>query len=236
MIEQQIINHTKAEYPKESCGLVVNGEYVPCSNIADNPYDDFEISVNEWQTCDAVVHSHPQGQRYLSGADRQQQQVTRCDWWLVVNDEIIKYPYMPLLKGREFEYGTADCCSIVVDSYRLANIALINGKRLGIEEDIEQQTIVKCFENTGFYQVDINELKAGDVILTRYENNHNKASHAGFYLGDEQVLHHEINKLSQVISLHNFTANDLKNIHSVWRHNEWQADSITAINNDLNSI
>nr|MBS9778574.1 C40 family peptidase [Gammaproteobacteria bacterium] len=195
----------------------------------------FEISVNEWQACEAVVHSHPCNTPFLSGADRQQQQVTRCDWWLVVNNEIIKYPFIPLLKGREFNYGVADCCSIIVDSYRLANIKLTDGQRLGIDKDIEQQTIIKCFENTGFYQVDINKLQVGDVILTRYENNHNKASHAGLYLGDEQVLHHEINKLSQVTSLHNFTGNDLDNIHSVWRHNEWQDNSITAIKNDLNA-
>ncbi len=123
-LEQQIINHAKAMHPQESCGLIVNGEYVPCTNIAKNPFDDFEISINEWQSCEAVVHSHPNNERFLSGADRQQQQVTRVDWWLVIDDKIIKFPYMPLLKGRDFVYGKADCCSIVVDSYRLANIKL----------------------------------------------------------------------------------------------------------------
>ena len=40
-----ITEHVAAEYPKEACGLVVQvgraQEYIPCTNVSDNPTEDF---------------------------------------------------------------------------------------------------------------------------------------------------------------------------------------------------
>ena len=53
--------------PKESCGLVVNGKYWPCRNIADDPASDFVIDPRDYAVAamygsvEAIVHSHPKG-------------------------------------------------------------------------------------------------------------------------------------------------------------------------------
>lgn len=59
--------HAAEQFPEEACGLVVDGDYWRCRNIADNPEQDFVISPVDWAramlsgTIEAVVHSHPDG-------------------------------------------------------------------------------------------------------------------------------------------------------------------------------
>ncbi len=230
-LEKQIIAHAKKEYPKESCGLIVNGNYIPCENIADNPMETFRIGHNDWCDCDVVVHSHPQGQRFLSGADRSAQHKMRCDWWLVVGDadnwEIIKYPYTPLLRGRTFEYGVNDCCTMITDSYRLCGITLKDYQRGTEQEDINNNKIINSLKDTGFYEVPLDELQAGDVILTSIRGN---ANHASIYLGNEEVLHHPYGGLSRREGMGGVWH---KSMHSAWRHTDWRPEMITAILNDL---
>ena len=51
----------------ESCGVVVDGVYWRCRNIADNPCADFAIDPRDYAaaalrgTVEAIVHSHPKG-------------------------------------------------------------------------------------------------------------------------------------------------------------------------------
>ena len=59
--------HAKQMCPIESCGLVVDGKYFGCTNIADDPCSDFAIDGRDYAVAamtgkiQAVVHSHPQG-------------------------------------------------------------------------------------------------------------------------------------------------------------------------------
>lgn len=59
--------HAKQMCPIESCGLVVDGKYFGCTNIADDPCLDFVIDGRDYAVAaltgriEAVVHSHPQG-------------------------------------------------------------------------------------------------------------------------------------------------------------------------------
>ena len=58
-------SHAVRECPKESCGLIVNGNYWPCVNIAKDPTADFAIDPRAYLgaqmsgVIEAVVHSHP---------------------------------------------------------------------------------------------------------------------------------------------------------------------------------
>ncbi|UNK05849.1 C40 family peptidase [Psychrobacter raelei] len=230
-LKQQIITHAKQQYPNECCGLIVDGTYAPCTNVADKPTETFRISHDQWQPADIVVHSHPQGQRYLSGADRQTQHKMRCDWWIAVNNnddwEIIKYRYTPLLRGRTFEYGKHDCYSIVEDAYMLCGIKIMDYQRKGEAIEIADNAFLVNFPKTGFYQVELSDMQSGDVILTSIRGN---ANHASIYLGDEQVLHHPYGGLSR---REGFCDVWHKAMHSVWRHKDWQPDMMTAIFNDL---
>ncbi len=53
--------------PNESCGVVVNGKYWPCRNIAEDPEQDFVIEPRDYAVAamygkvEAIVHSHPMG-------------------------------------------------------------------------------------------------------------------------------------------------------------------------------
>lgn len=230
-LTEQIINHAKQQYPSECCGLIVDGDYITCKNVADDPAETFRISRDDWQPADVVVHSHPQGQRYPSGADRQAQHKMRCDWWIAVagtgNWEIVKYRYAPLLRGRTFEYGKRDCYSMVEDAYMLCGIELMAYKRKGEAQEIADNAFIVNFPRSGFYQVELTDMQPGDVILTSIRGN---ANHASIYLGDEQVLHHPYGGLSR---REGFCDVWHKTMHSVWRHQNWQPQMMTAVFNDL---
>lgn len=229
-LAHQIINHAKQAYPNESCGLIVNDAYIPCDNVADDPSETFRISPDAWQPADAVVHSHPQGQRYLSGADRQAQHKMRCDWWLAFFADqwrVLQYRYAPLLRGRTFDYGKRDCYGLIEDAYMLCGIKLMAYERKGEAQEIADNAFIVNFPKSGFYQVELNDMQPGDVILTSIRGN---ANHASIYLGDEQVLHHPYGGLSR---REGFCDVWHKSMHSVWRHKQWQTDMMTAIFNDL---
>lgn len=91
--------HAAEQFPKEACGLVVDGDYWRCRNIADNPEQDFVISPVDWAramlsgTIEAVVHSHPDGGP-ASEADMRACTGTKLPWhiwsmpeeqWSIIN-------------------------------------------------------------------------------------------------------------------------------------------------------
>lgn len=77
--------HAILEYPKESCGLLVDGKYCPCKNVADNPEQDFILNPADYMeamlsgTIEAVVHSHPLGGQ-ASELDRKSCSQTKLVW------------------------------------------------------------------------------------------------------------------------------------------------------------
>ncbi|WP_404989472.1 C40 family peptidase, partial [Caballeronia sp. LZ003] len=60
-----IESHALACYPNESCGLIVNGDYLPCANVSNLPSEHFSISAAAYSCAEdvgsvqAIVHSHP---------------------------------------------------------------------------------------------------------------------------------------------------------------------------------
>lgn len=77
-----IESHALAEYPKECCGVVSGGVYVPLRNVALDPFNHFQLPVLaliEYAPVDAIVHSHcgPMHGREPSPADYANQKITR---------------------------------------------------------------------------------------------------------------------------------------------------------------
>jgi len=85
--KRDAVRHAEHEDPKESAGLVVNGSYFPCRNIALDPENTFVINPVDYAramlagTIEAVVHSHPQGTP-VSENDRKACTQTRLPWYV----------------------------------------------------------------------------------------------------------------------------------------------------------
>lgn len=88
------VKHAKASGRMESCGLVVNGAYWRCRNIADDPFSDFVIDPKDYVLASlhgkiqAIVHSHPNGGP-ASEADKAACAATKLPWhiWSVPEEQ-----------------------------------------------------------------------------------------------------------------------------------------------------
>ncbi|UNU74100.1 C40 family peptidase [Moraxella nasovis] len=221
-----IEHHAKAEYPKECCGLVINGEYYPCDNVADNPNDTFIISPKDFikysslGEIQAIVHSHPDGDVLPSELDRVQMAVHDTDWLICAissdNQFYIKShkpkAYTAPLLGREYHHGVQDCYSLVRDYYeRELGITLPDFDRTDAwwENQDHKPLYQDNFKKAGFVQIEIDELQKHDVILCYVGRTHH-INHALIYLDDGKltsektpptpmtglVLHHPYGTLS----------------------------------------
>lgn len=147
--------HANAEYPRESCGLVLRAdegggaEYLPCRNVAAGPEREFEIAPERWLQHEgrilAVIHSHPHRPQdglpaldWPSEADMQGQIASGLTWGIVVTNGASctapffwgdDLPVAPLV-GRSFRHGVSDCYDGIRDCGRLGAAELA---RQGLE-------------------------------------------------------------------------------------------------------
>lgn len=228
---KKIIDYMKTVAPEEGCGFLLrNGNFVGVENISDDPENCFEIDPLDWMRVDAaaVVHSHPDGSQFLSTADRENQIETGLAWWVVANDEVYRYRCAPLLRGRKFNYGQADCYTLMRDAYHLAGIDLPDFPRTTLEDDKDNKMFLENLGQIGFSQV--KEIQEGDVLLLDYGHG---PSHVAVYIGNNQVIHHEIGRLSRRDELDGYM---YERINSIWRHEDWHAGRIMGIMNDLGVV
>lgn len=140
--------HARKLYPEESCGLVVGGRYIRCTNEALPPEQhvdkpgcgcrlcSFVISNDTYlehaDGLQMVVHSHPNGPSHPSKADMQAQEASGVTWAIIPLDEAREgapviwggdTPVAPLI-GRAFIHGVHDCYSLIRDVFALGRYAL----------------------------------------------------------------------------------------------------------------
>lgn len=223
--------------PQEMCGAIADihdkgRRFFAIDNIAENPEETFEMNPKGWQALAAdgeivaVVHSHPNGELFLSGADRQMQIQTGLPWILAVGGRLKQFRCCPHLRGRMFEYGKADCGALIRDAFMLMGIDLPDHMRGDIDDDAEHGYLRKHFERVGFVRVS-DGLRGGDVILTSYGGH---ANHAALYLGDGQILHHAYNQLSRREPFNQWWS---ERIDSILRLPEFEPEMLQAVENDL---
>lgn len=232
---KQIADHAAAEIPNEICGFVIQDgrkqRYIPFENVSPNPKESFELSPDAWLDAEkqgkilAVVHSHPDGYPFLSGADRQIQVSTNLPWVLCTSEGVRVIPCVPHLRGRTFEYGVRDCLAVLRDAYLLCGIELPNPERTTVEADAQADRFISEGTPNGFQRV--YEVQPGDAILTTYNG---YASHVALYIGHDEILHHVYNQLSRREFYSRYWQDCT---HSIWRHESWQPEMIQAILNDL---
>ena len=217
-IKKAIIAHANADYPRESCGVIVGKEYIPCKNIAAGTAQ-FEIcpidlvgAAKEGEI-KAYVHSHPDGSCQPSMPDRVQMNL-HAKPWVITNgiDVELHQPdgYQAPLLGREYHHGLMDCYTLVKDYYqRELGITLGDYQRDDVwwESADSKPLYLDNFKTEGFVEVDT--IQEHDLILCRLGRTEH-VNHALVFIGDGKlksertddvigdclVLHHPYNRES----------------------------------------
>lgn len=207
------IKHAEKEYPKESCGLVVDGVYRPYTNSAEDPLHDFRISPQGYAgamragTIQAVIHSHPEGQDCPSENDMAHQMASNLPWCIIPfvvssGNAIVSKPFwfgdqcptQPLLR-RQFRHGVLDCYSIIRDWFKLKrDIQLVDCAREDEWWLHGKNYYLDKFKEAGFAQIDLYDVERDDVILAQIASP--VPNHAAIYLGNNLIIHHLVNRLS----------------------------------------
>lgn len=217
--------HAEADFPRESCGLVImpaeGGEasYLPRTNCADNPEEDFRISPQAYAGAArqgqilAVVHSHPGGPAHPSESDMRGQIASNLAWAIVPvlgtmeGDCFAKppiwwgpgVPVAPLLE-REFVHGLADCYALGRDWYRTERgILLPDFARPDAWWECGGNLLLDHLAAAGFVRTDEPE-EIGDGYIMQIQSR--VPNHTAVYLGGGLILHHLANRLSRQEPLH----------------------------------
>ena len=201
--------HVKSEYPKEACGFILampkgRPKYFPAKNIAENPKNDFIIDPHSYAEAEdtgkiiGICHSHPNMGPTPSEADKAGCELSGIPWHILSWPGNQLYSWEPNgyeapLIGRQFSYGTLDCCTLVKDFYK---------KELNIDFECYQgqdgwwdkgeNRYLDNYAEQGFTQV--TDLKKYDIFLIKLVSP--VPNHAAIYLGDNKILHHVHGRLS----------------------------------------
>lgn len=199
--------HALQEYPKESCGLVINNVYIPYENVAEDPLKAFEFAASvkeDLVACTAIIHSHPDGNDFPSKTDMQGQIDTDRIWGIikctatVAKDPVFWGDFMleePLI-GRSFIPGVSDC-------YALARAYFWQTKKIKLLEvardpewwESGDNLYVDLFTEAGFKTITMSEAVEGDCFIGKVLSE--VSNHGGIILNKGLALHILSKRLSR---------------------------------------
>lgn len=223
-LKQAIQQHAASEYPNECCGVIVNDKYIACRNTS-SERDAFVIHFEDLANAEdlgeikAYVHSHPDGTTVASDLDLHQIELHKKPWVICAYPEIDFAVYEPCgyqapLVGRNYHHGWQDCFTIVRDFYkREFAIDMPDFERVDRwwESADSASLYLENYQSAGFFEVSIDDLKYGDVMLCRVGDTAH-VNHAVIWLGDNAkltseetepcigsslILHHPYNRKSR---------------------------------------
>lgn len=221
-IKQVIENHAIKEYPKECCGIIVDGKAIECENISETPLKSFIVKPSViraygLENITGFYHSHPEpGDFSVADIAFCEKLNKTCILYLcqskefkIYNAKGMKIPY----EGRPFFLGTLDCLSLFKDYYqRELNLIFdndiehperFNYKAWSTPEFTEKYGYVTVVYDylikNGF--VEVHSLQKHDIILMRLAHI-NFPVHIVIYLGNNQILQHmgEFSKVESYLS------------------------------------
>ncbi len=215
--------HALAQFPRESCGVVVmlHGEderYIPCRNIAAtamehvvwNPRDYADAEDMGKITC--AVHSHPNVLPKPSMGDKVSCEASGIPWYIVsvyqdagdaaprINGSFYWEPdgFIAPLIGRSYTFGVLDCYTLIRDWFKTERgITLPDFERRDEFWNRGEELYLDNFKAAGFVEVPMDQpIEVGDVILLKLAIGNVQCNHAGVYIGNSRFLHHPYRKLS----------------------------------------
>jgi proteasome lid subunit RPN8/RPN11 len=221
-----ILEHARAEAPQEACGLVIEARDRPrvvrCRNVHPEPEEHFRIEPREFAHGQAlgkllaIYHSHPGGRPDPTSADRAACNASGLPWiivspergdWLRVEPNGQETP----LLARPYCYGVHDCYALVRDYYaRELGLALPDFERPAdplAERDVFGQHAAAA----GFVRAA--DLRQHDVVILAPRGLF--PSHCAVYIGDGEILHHHVGRLS---SLEEYDEGRRSRTEAIYRH------------------
>ena len=200
-IQHAIKQHAAEVFPQECCGVIVNGVYLPCRNIAQG-LDQFEIhhqdlaDAEDLGEIEAYVHSHPNASARASELDLIQIELHQKPWVICAYPDIEFQVYAPNgyrapLVGRNYHHGWQDCYALIRDYYqRELGIAIPDFERIDRwwEDPAHASLYLDNFSKAGFYEVD--SIQRGDVLICRVGRTEHP-NHAVVYLANDAELQSE---------------------------------------------
>jgi proteasome lid subunit RPN8/RPN11 len=211
-------DHALKAFPEESCGVVIDGKYIACRNVAEDPLKDFEINPEDWVEfgeVEAVIHSHTfssapgvrvneRNPRSPTHKDMACQIEMGVPWAIIPTDgEMTIEPVWfgrdelstPLV-GRVFIHGITDCYGLIrAYFWQELNIFLPDFPRDENWWKQEKDLYSENFAAWGFKRISQKEAKAGDVFLAQI--NSPVPNHGGVYLDNGLAIHHLAGRLSR---------------------------------------
>lgn len=194
-IKKAINAHASECYPRESCGVIIDKEYIPCKNIAADDAQ-FEIDVMDLVGAGkegkilAYVHSHPDGTTAPSQPDRVQMNLHGLPWVITNGIDVALHKpddYQAPLLGREYHHGLMDCYTLIKDYYqRELGITLNDYERTDAwwEDAKSKPLYLDGFKKEGFVEVDT--IQKHDLILARLGRTAH-VNHALVFIGDGKL-------------------------------------------------
>lgn len=210
--------HAVAEYPRESCGLVVGvsgrERYVPCRNVAGTPSEHFVLHPEDYGRAEdmgevlGVVHSHPGHPALPSPGDLAGCEATGLPWTILRVDrdeadgsvsvtEVHSWApsgWMAELVGRPFSYGTLDCWGLVRDWYRVERgvelPSIVRGPDgwWDVDDAWSPYEDEENWRRAGFSRANDGRLLIGDLVVMQVRSRAGKPNHVGVIIDDQRCI------------------------------------------------
>lgn len=207
--EQQAVFHAVDEYPRESCGVVVDGQYRRMRNVHPEPTKSFEMDSKEYSEMlltgkvTGVVHSHPDGPPWPTRSDMVTQARTRIPWAIITVEKLLDgvgvtdlfwfgLDDRPPLLRRGFRHGVTDCYALIRDYYQQRlDVDLPDFPREWEWWKHGERLYEDNIEKSGFTRIEKAHNKdpqVGDIFFAQIRSK--TPNHAGVYTGHGTMIHH----------------------------------------------
>jgi len=219
MFDRKIITaamaHAATDFPYESCGIVLEGEYFTLANTAEDPEHNFCLEPMAYALAtrrgdiEAIIHSHPNGPAWPSEADQSEQMRHGIAWGIVpFSGQVPQEPFfwggdtpMEPLLGRKFRPAVSDCYALCRDWITVNQGVTIPNLLRSDEwwDGDEDNRFLEGFAAIGFREVE-GDPEPGDGLLMSLCSS--TVNHCAMYVGNGLILHHRLNKFSREEPFH----------------------------------